>query len=159
MRENRFIAEHRGGPLTRGHHQQLIRWACECCNHVMYLLGDKPDDRLFEALNVAHRWIQGDASVGQARKASVDAIAAANSSLNPTEIAVARAVGHAAATAHMADHCLGSALYALKAVRSAGGSVEAERHWQTDRLPLEIRDLVLSSVKYGYIESTSNTET
>ena len=33
------------------------------------------------------------------------------------EIAVARAIGHTVATAHMADHSLGAALYALKAVK------------------------------------------
>ena len=36
-----------------------------------------------------------------------------------------------------------AALYALKAVRSAGGKPDAERAWQDKRLPLEIRELVL----------------
>jgi Imm-5 like putative immunity protein len=45
----------------------------------------------------------------------------------------------------MADHSLGSALYALKAVKNAGKSVEAERKWQNDQLPPEIKELVLTS--------------
>jgi hypothetical protein len=125
----------------------------------MHLLGDKPDDRIFEALKVADRWTRGEALVGQARKASVEAIAAAKESENSTEIALARAVGHAVATAHMADHCLVSASYALKAVKSVGGSVGAERHWQTDHLPPEIRDLVLSTDKYRDMERRLDTET
>jgi hypothetical protein len=43
-----------------------------------------------------------------------------------TAIAVARSVGHAVATAHIADHSLGAAWYALKAVKSAGKSIGEE---------------------------------
>jgi uncharacterized protein GlcG (DUF336 family) len=75
----------------------------------------------------------------------VNAIAAAREASTPSAIAVARSVGHAVATAHMADHSLGAALYALKAAKSAGRSAEAERRWQDDRLPSTIRDLVLTA--------------
>ena len=68
----------------------------------------------------------------------------ARESSNPTSIAVARSIGHAVATAHMADHSLGAALYALKAVKSAGNSIDAERNWQNEQLPAEIMDLVLT---------------
>jgi hypothetical protein len=74
------------------------------------------------------------------------AIALANESLNPVSTAVARAVGHAVATAHMADHSLGAAVYALKAVKIAGKSVEADRKWQKKQLPPEILDLVQSAI-------------
>ena len=46
----------------------------------------------------------------------------------------------------MADHALGVALYALKAVKSAGKSIEAERKWQKEQLPSEIKELVLNTV-------------
>jgi len=46
----------------------------------------------------------------------------------------------------MADHALGAALYALKAVKSAGKSIEAERKWQKEQLPSEIKELVLNTV-------------
>jgi hypothetical protein len=151
MRDRRFIAEHRGGPLGRGEHYQLMKWACGCAEHVLYLFGAKVDRRLQYALEVAERWRQGKATVGEARKASLEAIAVAQESSNPTAIAVARAVGHAAAAAHMADHSLEPALYALKAVKSAGKSVEAERKWQDERLPPEIRELVLTSEKQKYL--------
>jgi hypothetical protein len=46
------------------------------------------------------------------------AIAVANeSSSNAVSVALARAVGHAVATAHMADHSLRAADYALKAIK------------------------------------------
>jgi hypothetical protein len=47
----------------------------------------------------------------------------------------------------MADHALGAAWYALKAVNYALKPVEKERQWQDERLPQEITDLVLSARK------------
>ena len=146
MRDNRFVAVHRGGPLKKEQHYQLIKWACDCVEHVLHLFGEKIDERLINALNVAKEWKQGNASVGDARKASLGAIAVANESSNPTAISVARSVGHAVATAHMADHSLGAALYALKAVKNAGKSVDAERKWQNEQLPSEIMELVLTAM-------------
>lgn len=145
MRDKRFVAEHRGGPLGTERHHQLIEWACRCAENVLDLFGEKPDERLTHALHVAKEWKRGNASVGDARKASLGAIAAANESSDRTAIAVARSVGHAVATAHMADHSLGAALYALKAVKSAGKSVDAERKWQDEQLPPEIKELVLTA--------------
>ena len=142
MRDKRFVAEHRGGPLKKEQHRQLINWACKCAGHVLPLCGDTPDKRLVNALLVAGEWEKGNASVGDARKAASSAIAVANESSNLVSIAVARAIGHAVATAHMADHSLGGALYALKAVKIAGKSVEAERNWQKKQLPPEIMYLI-----------------
>jgi len=145
MRDKRFIAEHRGGSLKKEQHYQLMNWACDCAEHILSLFGEKIDERLIHALNVGRAWAQGNASVGDARKASVCAHAVARESTNPVVIAVARAVGHAVATAHMADHSLGPAWYAFKAVKSAGKSVDAERKWQDEQLPPEIKELVLSA--------------
>jgi len=147
MREKRFIAEHRGGLLTKKQHNQLLQWACHCAQHVLPLYGDQIDDRLRTALRVAEAWRQGNASVGDARKAAVAAHAVARASSNPTAIAVARSVGHAVATVHMADHCLGAAWYALKAAHHAGKSVLSERTWQHGQLPSDIKELVLSARK------------
>jgi len=147
MRDRRFVAEHRGGPLSRERHGLLIGWACACAEHVVGLCGNAIDERLTRALRTSERWRKGEASVGEAREASAAAHAAARESSNPISIAVARSIGHAVATAHMADHSLGAAWYALKAVEAAGASVEAERTWQNGQLPSEIRDLVLSARK------------
>jgi hypothetical protein len=85
----------------------------------LHLYSEKIDERLKNALKVAKEWKQGNASVDDTRKASLGAIAIANESSNLTAVAVARSVGHAFATAHMADNSLGVAWYALKAVKNA----------------------------------------
>jgi len=144
MRDKRFVAVHRGGPLTKDQHHQLIRWARKCSEHVLPLIGENIDQRLIHALSVAKEWEKEKATVGEARKASVGAHAVARESSNPIIIAIARSIGHAVATAHMADHSLGAALYALKAVKNAGKSVEAERKWQIEQLSSEVMELVLT---------------
>ena len=140
-----FVAEHRGGPLKKEQHYQLTKWAHDCAEHVLPHFGKQVDERLLHALEVAELWRQGKASVGDARKASVESHAVAREQTNPAAVAVARAIGQAVATAHMAEHSLRGAYYGLKAVKAAGGSVEAERRWQDDQLPPEIRELVLSA--------------
>jgi hypothetical protein len=145
MRDKKFIAVHRGGPLKKEQHRRLINWACACAEHVLPLFGEKIDERLINALFIAREWEKVRASVGDAMKASLEAHAVARESSDPVAIAVARAVGHAVATAHMADHSLGAALYALKAVKNAGKSIYAERKWQNEQLPSEITELILTA--------------
>ncbi len=147
MRDIRFIAEHRGGLLKIEQHKQLALWAWACAEHVLSLCGKEPDQQLLKALLIAKEWAEGNVKTGVAMKASVSAHAVARVSSNPISVAVARAVGQAVATAHMADHSLGGALYALKAVKLASGSIEVERSWQNEQLPIEIREFVLSARK------------
>ena len=93
--------------------------------------------------NVNWPFQNNNVQTGVAMKAAVAAHSLARESSDPVESAIARAVGHAVATAHMADHSLGGALYALKAIKAAGASVEVERDWQNRKIPLELSDLVL----------------
>jgi hypothetical protein len=145
MRDKRFVAEHRGGPLTKAQHRLLVQWAIACTMHVLTLYDEKVDERLLNALKVAGAWKNGQASVGDARKAAFAAHTVAREASNPSAVAVARSVGHVVATAHMADRSLGAALYALKAVKAAGKSSDEERKWQNEQLPLEIQKLVLTA--------------
>jgi len=145
MRDRRFVAKHRGGPLKKEQHIQLMLWACICAEHVLPLIGDSVDERLVHAIDIGKAWAAGKASVGDARKAAVDAHRVARETKDPIAVLVARAVGHAVASAHMADHSLGPAYYALKAVKAAGKSVEVERKWQDEQLPPEIKELVRSA--------------
>jgi len=145
MRDKRFVAVHRVGLLSKEHHRLLINWAHICATHVLSHFGQSIDERLNNALKSAKAWEQGKISVGEARNASLEAIAVANENSNPVSIAVARSVGHAVATAHMADHSVRAADYALKAIKISGQSVEAKRKWQDEQLPLDIKDLVLSA--------------
>jgi hypothetical protein len=146
MRDKIFVAEHRGGLLKKEQHKQLIKWACKCSEHVLNLFGDTLDERLNNAIIIAKEWADGKATVGDAMKASVAAHAVARESSDPISIAVARSVGQAVATAHMADHSLGAALYALRAVNNADKSSDAERNWQNKQLPSEIRDIVMTAM-------------
>jgi hypothetical protein len=145
MRDRRFIAEHRGGLLKKDHHIQLIKWACICSEHVLTLCREKVDERLLNALLIAKEWANGNAKTGDAMKASSYSHAAARESSDPISVAVARSIGQAVASAHMADHSLGAAIYALKAAKFAGRSIDAEREWQNEQLPSEIKELVLTT--------------
>ena len=143
MRDKRFIAVHRGGLLTKEQHKKLIEWASKCSEQVFPLVGDNIDNKLFVALETARKWEEGRATVGDAREASVNAHFVARESSDPVVIAIARSVGHAVATAHMADHSVGAALYARRAIERSGKSVDAERQWQIEQLPTEIKEIVL----------------
>ncbi|GAB4112863.1 MAG: hypothetical protein Kow00103_03400 [Candidatus Caldatribacteriota bacterium] len=147
MRDKKFVATHRGGLLSREQHIQLMKWAVRCAEHILPFLREKVDERLIKALQIARNWTVGIASVGEARKASVDAHKVARESSDPITIAVARSVGHAVATAHAADHSLGAALYACKALKNAGKNVELEKRWQEEQLTWEIREIVLRGLK------------
>jgi hypothetical protein len=149
MRNKILIAEHRGGLLTKNNHYRLIRWARECSERVLPLIGENVDRRLHYALLVAEEWKNEKIKTGIAIKASAAAHSVARESSDPISMAVARSIGHAVATAHMADHSPCAALYALKALKSAGKLIVQEREWQKkqlQQLPLEIADIVLSEI-------------
>ena len=142
-----FIAEHRGGPLSKENHRKLIKWARECSEHVLSLIDKEPDQRLIHALNIAKDWEMGSIPTGAAIKASLGAHAVARESDDPVTKAIARSIGQAVATAHMADHSLGGPFYALKAVKLANKSIEEERKWQTAKLkdlPSELVEIINS---------------
>jgi hypothetical protein len=141
MRDERIIAEHRGGKLTKEQHHLMLRWAIVCTEHVLPLLEKPPDPGIVFALHMAQLWEKGNAPTGQAMKASVGAHAAARAASDPVSEAIARSAGHAAATAHMADHAVGAAIYALKALKLAGKKTDEERNWQHKQLEQLSSDL------------------
>lgn len=157
MRDERFKAVHRGGLLDIQRHRLLATWAADCAEHVLPLFGEKypHDNRPRLAIETARAWARGEVTVGEARKAAVEAHAAARGAVDVAARAVARAAGHAVATAHMADHSLGSAVYAIQAVRILGNGQEADEAanrefaWQREHLPDEVRALVLSVLSSG----------
>lgn len=154
-RDPRFVAVHRGGLLDGTRHRLLASWAADCAEHVLPLFTTKypEDDRPRRAIETARAWARGEATVSEARAAAFAAHAAARSASDPAARAVARAAGHAVATAHMADHELGAAAYAIKAVRLASPESDAmaagqrEYRWQREQLPEAIRELVLSDME------------
>ena len=158
MRDERFKAAHRGGPLSLSRHRLLATWAADCAEHVLPLFCNQypRDNRPLRAIEAARAWSRGEITVGEARTAAVEAHAAAREAEEDAARYVARATGHAAATAHMADHAPGAAMYAIKAVKAASditdttSAVELEHHWQTERLTEEIRELVLSTFEQKF---------
>lgn len=151
MRDKRFIAAHRGGPLSKDHHYLLAAWAADCAEHVLHLFeSHSSDDRPHQAIVVGRAWAKGKTPVGQAQRASLAAHAAARAATDPAAVAAARSAGHAVATAHFADHSLGAAIYALKAVEAADESTRAEYRWQIEQLTKPIEELVVSAIERRY---------
>lgn len=147
MRDRRFVAVHRGGPLDRDSHVFLARWAADCAERVLPLFTRRSDDRRpKDALDIARKWANGEVKTGAAMKASVACHAAARRAKDKASIAAARAAGHAVATAHAADHSMGALLYALKALEAAGRPTEAELQDQLAKLPEHLREPVTSGV-------------
>jgi hypothetical protein len=147
MRDRRFVAVHRGGPLDVAKHHLLAAWAADCAEHVLPFFKECSSDvRPQRAVEIANAWARGEVSVGDAQKAAVAAHDAARDVMSKSGSAAARAAGHAVATAHMADHCLGASTYALRAVEATGGSADVERAWQVEQLPDEVRELIISAL-------------
>ena len=149
-RDTRLVTIRRGGTLKDVDHHLLAAWAAACAEHVLHFFeqAHPKDGRPRRAIEQALAWARGEISMTQARTAAFAAHDAARKASGPAKEA-ARAAGHAVAVAHMADHELGAAAYAIRAVRAAAGPDEgndlgrAECLWQRSQLPVEIRDLVL----------------
>lgn len=149
-RDTRFITIRRGGTLEDRDHRLLAIWAAICAEHVLHFFEDdhQGDNRPRFAIEQARAWARGEIMMVQAREAAYNAHRAARDSEGAAKES-ARASGHAVAVAHMADHELGAAVYAIRAVRAASEAGNRDKAgkkeclWQRDQLPPEIRELVL----------------
>ncbi|WP_336921262.1 putative immunity protein [Aquipuribacter sp. SD81] len=151
VRDPRLVTLRRGGTLTDADHHLLALWAAECAEHVLPLFeAVRPDDRRPRtAIEHARAWAGGAVTMTASRAAGGHAMGAARD-LRGAARHAAYAAGQAAVVAHVAEHDLGAAAYAIKAVRAAAGDgaegVAAGRRecrWQRERLPDEVRALVL----------------
>lgn len=147
MRNQAFVAQHRGGALTAEQHRDLMTWALDCILHAAQTLGTTLNPDLIPLMGIGRSWQGGLVKVGAAQKASLAAHAIARATEDPIAKAFARAVGQAVATAHMADHALGAPYYIQKAFKSANLDDAAEIAWQNEQLPEHIRKLVLEARK------------
>ena len=146
----RLVTVRRGGTLSDEHHHLLALWAADCAEHVLPLVeAAVPHDRRpREAVEAARAWARGELAMMACRAVGGHAMGAARS-LTGAPRHAAYAAGQAAVVAHVAAHDLGAAAYAIKAVVAAApaaGAEEARRAecaWQRDRLPAEVRALVL----------------
>jgi hypothetical protein len=149
VRDPRLITVRRGGTLQDGDHHLLAVWAADCAEHVLHHFEQaRPkDDRPRRAIDLGRAWARGEVTWWEARTAAGHANAAARD-LSGAARHAAYAAGQAAAVGHVAAHELGAAAYAIRAARAAAGDEgelagRRECRWQRDRLPDEIRDLVL----------------
>jgi hypothetical protein len=150
VRDPRFITIRRGGTLTDADHHLLALWAATCAEHVLPLFeSEQPSDlRPHQAIESARAWVRGEVAMMDARAAGGHAMGAARD-LRGAARHAAYAAGQAGVVAHVAEHDLGAAAYAIKAVRAAApngqGDVAGrlECQWQRDQLPDSIRELVL----------------
>lgn len=148
VRDLRMVTIRRGGTLTDENHRLLALWAATCAEHVLPLFEtQRPDDpRPREAIDAARRWARGELPMMQARALGGHAMGAARPLAGAPRFA-AYAAGQAACVPHVAEHDLGAAAYAIKAIRAARpdhpGAGRTERDWQRDQLPPQVRQLVL----------------
>lgn len=150
VRDPRLITLRRGGTLTDEDHRLLAQWSAACAEHVLGIFESAvPDDpRPRQAIEATRTWARGEEAMMATRAAGGHAMGAARALAGAPRFA-AYAAGQAAVVAHVAEHDLGAAAYAIKAAVAATDPSAAEstrvseREWQRDRLPGEVRDLVL----------------
>jgi hypothetical protein len=150
VRDPRMVTIRRGGTLTDADHRLLALWAADCAEHVLPLFeAARPGDRRpRQALAAVRSWVSGELRMMETRAAGGHAMGAARDLRGGPRFA-AYAAGQAAVVAHVPEHDLGAAAYAIRAAKAAAppgselGTGRAECRWQHDRLPRSIRDLVL----------------
>ncbi|MCK4514897.1 MAG: hypothetical protein KAU31_06545 [Spirochaetaceae bacterium] len=131
-------------------HRLLAVWAADCAERALSLFEDAnpDDDRPRRAIEAARAWVRGDLKMTGVRDAALAAHAAARNSDNESARLAARATGHAAATAHVADHAPHAANYAIKAMSIAATNedrdtvIAAEHEWQYKQLAEHLRELL-----------------
>ena len=150
VRDPRLITIRRGGTLTDADHRLLALWAAVCADHVLPLFERAvPDDgRPREAIEAAGSWARGELPMMRARALGGHAMGAARPLRGGPRFA-AYAAGQAACVAHVPEHDLGAAAYAIKAAQAAVSPAESEQTrrreclWQRAQLPPQVRDLVI----------------
>lgn len=116
-------------------HKTAALWATACAEHVLPLFeAAYPQDlRPRTALEAGRAWAKGKMSMFEARKAafaSHDAAKKAKDEGHLDACEAAKSCGHACATAHVKDHALPAAAYAIKAAKDK----ESESKWQMEFL-------------------------
>ncbi|GAA1560383.1 MULTISPECIES: putative immunity protein [Brevibacterium] len=149
VRDPAMVTIRRGGTLSDDDHRLLALWAADCAEHVLHLFEDQRSDdhRPRDAVAAARAWADGSMPMMVARAVGGHAMGAARPLRGAARFA-AYSAGQAACVGHVAEHDLGAAAYAIKAVRSANpedpAAGRAERDWQRAQLPRRIRQLVLA---------------
>lgn len=122
--------------LSDSDRRVVARWALSCAERVLPLLDAEAaaQDEIRDAIARTRVYSVGESTAGHEIKKRLVAVKAAKAATTPAGAAAARAVGQAAAVAHMGAHALGAAAYAAKAVSLADSdrpeAVQEEVRWQ-----------------------------
>ena len=146
MRDPAFKAKHRGGLLSDADHRLLMQWALAMTEHLALYLTVPVDPVLIDAVEVGKQWSEGRVGTGAAMQASRAVHKYAQSIADPVNKLFCRSVGHAVATAHMADHSLGPVYYGTKLVKLLGFDDKQELAWQLAKLQ-ELRPSLIPIVE------------
>jgi hypothetical protein len=149
-RDSRLVTIRRGGTLTDADHRLLGLWAAVCAEHVLHHFETvRPtDERPRMAIDAIRAWTTGQIKMMQSRAIGGHAMGAARDLAGAARFA-AYAAGQAACVAHVPEHDLGAAAYAIKAARAAAPAGQEDRsgrlecEWQRAQLPDPIRRLVI----------------
>ncbi|MHA7280263.1 putative immunity protein [Arthrobacter sp. MDT2-2] len=150
VRDPRLVTIRRGGLLDEADHRLLALWAATCAEHVLGLFEElnRVDGRPRAAIEAARAWSRGEARMMVTRAIGGHAMGAARPLRGAPRFA-AYAAGQAACVAHVPEHDLGAAAYAIKAAAAAAPRAQerdvarAERDWQRQQIPAHLRALVL----------------
>lgn len=127
--------------LSIEYRRSLVRWASDCVRRLLPVFerSAPQDPRLRQALAGADDFVHGELGVGSMRRLALGCHAAAREVEDPAAAAVARAFGHAVASAHMGAHSRNVARYTAKAL---GPEAAAELAWQREHLAGELQTYV-----------------
>ena len=150
VRDPRLVTIRRGGWLTDTDHRLIAGWAATCAEHVLCVFEHAvPDDpRPRQAIDAARAWVRGELPMMATRALGGHAMGAARPLGGPARFA-AYAARQAACVAHVPEHDLGAAAYAIKAAQAAAPPAEREKArrlecaWQRAQLPPQVRDLII----------------
>lgn len=123
-------------------HRTLVMWASDCAQEPLMQFESKypHEHRPRKALELCEAWARGTIKMPEAKRAILDAHAAAKELSDREYIALAHAIGHAGATVHVETHALGLVFYELTAVvlgtglENCGSSVSKKINNYLDRL-------------------------
>ncbi|MBR3250914.1 MAG: hypothetical protein IKF80_04320 [Erysipelotrichaceae bacterium] len=92
------------------------RFAISSARDILKLIDQPFDDEIRKALRINDKWQNGEASISEVRKEVFSIHGLAKESDDPIIVAALRTVGHAIASAHMKEHALVAADYAIRVV-------------------------------------------
>ncbi|KAF0226266.1 MAG: hypothetical protein FD179_916 [Erysipelotrichaceae bacterium] len=115
--------------------RDALKWALDVAERTLdrFEIIAPEDPRPRTCITLGRQWLTEVVPFKLIRTSALAAHAAARSVEDPYAIAAARACGHAIATIHVQTHCIGAAIYGLKACRNESERL-IERVWQIQHL-------------------------